>query len=57
MKTIVAVVVGAAIGGGIASMATGGLAVAMAVLSLIGFAVAYFAVREMASKTGTPAEK
>ncbi len=57
MKTVVVVVAGAAIGGGIGSMSTGGIAIAMAVLSLMGFAVAYFAVREMARKTGTPTEK
>lgn len=38
---------GAAIGGGIFAFLTGGVAVAMAVVCLIGFAISYFLGREM----------
>jgi hypothetical protein len=48
---------GAAIGGGIVAMVTGGLSIGMAVVCLIVFAVAHFAGREMADKSGTPTKK
>ncbi len=48
---------GAAIGGGIAAMITGGLSITMAVVCLIVFAVAHFTGREMADKSGTPTKK
>jgi hypothetical protein len=48
---------GAAIGGGLAAMITGGLSIAMAVVCLIVFAIAYFTGREMADRTATPTRK
>ena len=48
---------GAAVGGGLVAIVTGGLAIAMAVVCLIVFAIAYFAGREMADRTGTPTRK
>lgn len=48
---------GAAIGGGLAAMMTGGLAIAMSVVCLIVFAVAHFAGREMADRSGTPTKR
>lgn len=48
---------GAALGGGIFAFLTGGLAVAMALVCLIVFAVAHFAGREMRDTSGTPSKK
>jgi hypothetical protein len=48
---------GAALGGGLAAAMTGGLSVFMAVVCLIGFAIAYFTGREMKDQTTTPTRK
>lgn len=48
---------GAAIGGGMAAILTGGLSIVMAVVCLIGFAIAYFLGREMQDQTATPSRK
>lgn len=48
---------GAALGGGIVTFLTGGLAVAMAVVCLIGFAVAYLIGREMTPEQSAPTKK
>lgn len=48
---------GAAVGGGILAMLTGGIAVFMAVVCLIVFAIAYFTGREMQDATATPSKK
>jgi hypothetical protein len=48
---------GAALGGGIVAMLTGGVSVFMAVVCLIGFAIAYFTGRELADRTATPTKK
>jgi hypothetical protein len=49
---------GAAIGGFLfAAMAAGGVSVFMAVVCLIGFAIAYFTGREMKATTSTPTRK
>jgi len=48
---------GAALGGGLFALMAGAMAVGMAVVCLIVFAVAYFAGREMADRTGTPTRK
>jgi hypothetical protein len=48
---------GAAIGGGMIAALTGGVSVFMAVVCLIGFAIAYFTGREMKDTTSTPTKK
>ena len=48
---------GAAIGGGMMAAITGGVSVFMAVVCLIGFAIAYFTGREMTDRTSTPTRK
>ncbi|MBA2491983.1 MAG: zinc ribbon domain-containing protein [Gammaproteobacteria bacterium] len=48
---------GAAIGGGMMAAITGGVSVFMAVVCLIGFAIAYFTGREMSDRTSTPTRK
>ena len=48
---------GAVIGGGIAALITGGLSIAMSVVCLIVFAIAYFAGREMKDTTAIPTKK
>jgi predicted RNA-binding Zn-ribbon protein involved in translation (DUF1610 family) len=48
---------GAALGGGIITVLTGGLAIAMAVVCLIGFAVAYLIGREMKPEQTAPTKK
>lgn len=48
---------GAALGGGLMAAVTGGISVFMAVVCLIGFAVAYFTGREMSDLTATPTRK
>lgn len=48
---------GAAVGGGIVAMLAGGVSVFMAVVCLIGFAIAYFTGREMQDTTSTPTKK
>lgn len=48
---------GAAVGGGLAAMITGFVSVFMAVVCLIGFAIAYFTGREMSDRTTTPTRK
>lgn len=48
---------GAAVGGGIAAFLTGGLAVSMAVVCLVGFAVSYFLGREMKPESAAPTRK
>jgi len=45
---------GATIGAGLVSFVTGGVAVVMAVVCLIGFAVSYFIGREMKPEAATP---
>jgi hypothetical protein len=52
-----AVSAGAAVGGGLMAALTGGLSVFMAVVCLIGFAIAYFTGREMSDRTLTPTRK
>jgi hypothetical protein len=48
---------GAAIGGGIFAVLAGGFSVFMAVVCLIGFAIAYFIGREMRDTSGIPTRK
>lgn len=48
---------GAALGGGIFTFLTGGLAVAMAVVCLIGFAISYLLGREMKPESATATKK
>lgn len=48
---------GAALGGGLMAAITGGVSVFMAVVCLIGFAIAYFTGREMSDRTSTPTRK
>jgi predicted RNA-binding Zn-ribbon protein involved in translation (DUF1610 family) len=48
---------GAALGGGIFAFLTGGLAIAMAIACLIGFAVSYFTGREMKPERNAPTRK
>jgi hypothetical protein len=48
---------GAVIGGGLVAAITGGVSVFMAVVCLIGFAIAYFMGREMRDTTTTPTRK
>ena len=48
---------GAAIGGGIVALVAGGASVFMAVVCLIGFAVAYFIGREMRDATALPTKR
>jgi hypothetical protein len=48
---------GAAVGGGIVAMIAGGFSVFMAVVCLIGFAIAYFFSREMKDTSGVPTRK
>ena len=48
---------GAAVGGGIVAAITGGVSVFMAVVCLIGFAIAYFMAREMHDSTTAPKRK
>lgn len=48
---------GAAIGGGLLAAVTGGISIFMAVVCLIGFAIAYFTGREMKDQTTTPTRK
>jgi hypothetical protein len=48
---------GAAIGGGIAAALAGAVSVFMAVVCLIGFAIAYFIGREMRDTRGLPTRK
>lgn len=48
---------GAAIGGGLFAFLTGGVAIFMAVMCLICFAVAYFIGREMKSELAVPTKK
>lgn len=48
---------GAAIGGGVMAGITGAVSVFMAVVCLIGFAIAYFTGREMKDQTATPTRK
>lgn len=45
---------GATIGAGLFSAVTGGLAIAMALVCLLGFAVSYFMGREMQPESSTP---
>jgi hypothetical protein len=45
---------GATIGAGVVSFVTGGVAVAMAIACLVGFAVAYLLSREMKPEVGGP---
>lgn len=48
---------GAAVGGGIMAALSGGVAIAMAVVCLIVFTIAYFVGREMHDTTATPTKK
>jgi hypothetical protein len=48
---------GAALGGGIFAFLTGGVAVAMAIVCLIGFAISYFTGREMKAEQRDPTKK
>jgi hypothetical protein len=48
---------GAAVGGGIMAGVTGAISIFMAVVCLIGFAIAYFTGREMKDQTSTPTRK
>lgn len=48
---------GAALGGGLFAAMAGGVSVFMAVVCLIGFAIAYFTGREMKDTTSTPTKK
>jgi hypothetical protein len=48
---------GAALGGGLVTFLTGGLAITMAVVCLIGFAVAYLMGREMKPEQAVPTKK
>jgi hypothetical protein len=48
---------GAAVGGGLMAALTGGVSVFMAIVCLIGFAIAYFTGREMSDRTSTPTRK
>ncbi len=48
---------GAALGGGMMAALTGGISVFMAVVCLIGFAIAYFTGREMSDRRATPTRK
>jgi hypothetical protein len=45
---------GATIGAGLISFATGGIAIAMAIVCLLGFTVSYFIAREMKPETAGP---
>jgi len=48
---------GAVIGGGVVAAITGGVSIFIAVVCLIGFAIAYFMGREMRDTTTTPTRK
>ena len=48
---------GAAVGGGMVALLTGGVSIFMAVVCLIGFAIAYFMGREMRDTAGVPTRK
>jgi len=52
-----AAMAGATIGAGIVSLVTGGVAVAMAVACLVGFAVAYLMGREMKPESAGPTKQ
>ena len=56
-QTDTAAQAGAALGGGMFAMLAGGFSVFMAVVCLIGFAIAYFIGREMADSSGTPTRR
>lgn len=47
-------IAGAALGAGVTSFVTGGVAVVMALVCLVGFAISYFIGREMKPETAAP---
>jgi hypothetical protein len=48
---------GAAIGGGLVAMLTGGVSIFMAIVCLVGFAIAFFIGREMRDTTALPTKR